>query len=173
MLQARDTSIAQLMEELQQLRTALTKSGEEKDLASSKKKTGRDHHGKVKGGSTAKDKDRQSLSRKNSSTPPLSPSANGSPSVSTVDIGTQVEGVELGAELEEVIGEYTERIGQIRELHAAEIMDMENRHIAESETLKKENQRLEQECDTLRDSINKLRPVQVRLHPLDYVCVHV
>ncbi|XP_060771551.1 A-kinase anchor protein 9-like isoform X2 [Neoarius graeffei] len=160
-IQARDASIAQLMEELQQLHTALTKSGEEKDSASSKKKTGRDHHGKVKGGSTAKDKDRQSLSRKNSSTPPLGPSANGSPSVSTVDTGTQVEGVELGAELEEVISEYTERIGQIRELHAAEIMDMENRHIAESESLKKENQRLEQECDTLRDSINKLRPVQV------------
>lgn len=162
------------MEEIQQLRTALTKSGEEKDLASSKKKTGRDHHGKVKGGSTAKDK--QSLSRKNSTTPPLTPSANGSTSVSTVDVETQVEGAgpgaELGAELEEVIGEYTERIGQIRDLHAAEIMDMENRHIAESESLKKENQRLEQECDTLRDSINKLRPIQVRLHPLDYVCVH-
>ncbi|MCI4381391.1 hypothetical protein PGIGA_G00251020 [Pangasianodon gigas] len=159
-IQARDGSIAQLMEELQQLHTALTKS-EEKDLASSKKKTGRDHHGKVKGGSTARDKDRQSLSRKNSNTPPLAPSANGSPSVSTVDVGTQVEGVELGAELEEVIGEYTERIGQIRELHAAEIMDMENRHIAESESLKKENQRLEQECNMLRDSINKLRPIQV------------
>ncbi|KAB5565250.1 hypothetical protein PHYPO_G00238950 [Pangasianodon hypophthalmus] len=159
-IQARDASIAQLMEELQQLRTALTKS-EEKDLASSKKKTGRDHHGKVKGGSTARDKDRQSLSRKNSSTPPLAPSANGSPGVSTVDVGTQVEGAELGAELEEVIGEYTERIGQIRELHAAEIMDMENRHIAESESLKKENQRLEQECNMLRDSINKLRPIQV------------
>ncbi|MCJ8735508.1 hypothetical protein PDJAM_G00247820 [Pangasius djambal] len=73
----------------------------------------------------------------------------------------QVEGAELGAELEEVINEYTERIGQIRELHAAEIMDMENRHIAESESLKKENQRLEQECDMLRDGINKLRPIQV------------
>ncbi|XP_053542007.1 A-kinase anchor protein 9 isoform X9 [Ictalurus punctatus] len=162
-IQVRDATIAQLMEEIQQLRTALTKSGEEKDLASSKKKTGRDHHGKVKGGSTAKDK--QSLSRKNSTTPPLTPSANGSTSVSTVDVGTQVEGegpgAELGAELEEVIGEYTERIGQIRDLHAAEIMDMENRHIAESESLKKENQRLEQECDTLRDSINKLRPIQV------------
>ncbi|XP_053496852.1 A-kinase anchor protein 9 isoform X5 [Ictalurus furcatus] len=162
-IQVRDATIAQLMEEIQQLRTALTKSGEEKDLASSKKKTGRDHTGKVKGGSTAKDK--QSLSTKNSTTPPLTPSANGSTSVSTVDVGTQVEGagpaVELGAELEEVIGEYTERIGQIRDLHAAEIMDMENRHIAESESLKKENQRLEQECDTLRDSINKLRPIQV------------
>ncbi|KAF4081781.1 hypothetical protein AMELA_G00165260 [Ameiurus melas] len=161
-IQVRDASIAQLMEEIQQLHTALTKSGEEKDLASSKKKTGRDH-GKVKGGSTAKDK--QSLSRKSSTTPPLTPSANGSPSVSTVDVGTQVEGaelgVELGAELEEVIGEYTERIGQIRDLHAAEIMDMENRHIAESESLKKENQRLEQECDTLKDSINKLRAIQV------------
>ncbi|KAK2833997.1 hypothetical protein Q7C36_014698 [Tachysurus vachellii] len=152
-IQARDASIAHLMEELQQHRTALTKSEEEKDLGSSKKKIGRDHHGKVKGGSSAKDK--QSLSRKNSSTSP------GSLRVSTVDMGTQVEGVELGTELEEVIGQYTERIEQIRELHAAEIMDMENRHIAESESLKKENQRLEQECHMIRDSINKLRPVQV------------
>ncbi|XP_060742630.1 A-kinase anchor protein 9 isoform X2 [Tachysurus vachellii] len=152
-IQARDASIAHLMEELQQHRTALTKSEEEKDLGSSKKKIGRDHHGKVKGGSSAKDK--QSLSRKNSSTSP------GSLRVSTVDMGTQVEGVELGTELEEVIGQYTERIEQIRELHAAEIMDMENRHIAESESLKKENQRLEKECHMIRDSINKLRPVQV------------
>ncbi|XP_047675126.1 A-kinase anchor protein 9 isoform X3 [Tachysurus fulvidraco] len=152
-IQARDASIAHLMEELQQHRTALTKSEEEKDLGSSKKKMGRDHHGKVKGGSSAKDK--QSLSRKNSST------STGPLHVSTVDMGTQVEGAELGTELEEVIGQYTERIEQIRELHAAEIMDMENRHIAESESLKKENQRLEQECHMLRDSINKLRPVQV------------
>lgn len=162
-MQARDASIAHLMEELQQHRTALTKSEEEKDLGSSKKKIGRDHHGKVKGGSSAKDKDKQSLSRKNSNTSP------GSLRVSTVDMGTQVEGMELGTELEEVIGQYNERIEQIRELHAAEIMDMENRHIAESESLKKENQRLEQECHMLRDSINKLRPVQVRLHPLHYV----
>lgn len=153
------------MEELQQLQTALTKSGEEKDLVSSKKKSGRDHHGKVKSGSTAKDKEKQSLSRKNSSVPPLVFSANGSLRMSTVDVGIQVEGVELGTELDEVIGEYTARIGQIRELHAAEIMDMENRHIAESESLKKENQRLELECDTLRDSINKVCPIQVRLHP--------
>lgn len=159
------------MEELQQLRAALTTiSGEEKDFSSSKKKTGRDHHGKVKGGSTVKDKDKQSFSRKNSSASPSFPSANGSPSMSTVDVGTQVVGEDLGAELEEVIGEYTARIEQIRELHAAEIMDMENRHIAESESLKKESQRLEQECDTLRDAINKLRPIQVRLHPLDYLC---
>lgn len=167
-MQARDASVAQLMEELQQLRTALSKSGEEKDSDISKKKTERDHHGKVKGGGTAKDKDKLSLSRKNSRTPPLDPSANGSPSVSTVDVGTQVEGAEQGVELQEVIGEYTARIGQIRDLHAAEIMDMENRHIAESESLKKENQRLEQECDTLKDSINKLRPIQVRPHPLQY-----
>lgn len=160
------------MEELQQHRTALTKSGEEKDLASSKKKTGRDHHGKVKGGSSAKDKDKESLSRKNSTTSLLTPSADGSISVFTVDVGTQVEEAELGTELEEVIGEYTERIGQIRELHAAEIMDMENRHIAESESLKKENQRLEQECRTLRDNINKLRPIQVRLLLLNYLCIH-
>uniref|UniRef100_A0AAR2KIC7 Pericentrin/AKAP-450 centrosomal targeting domain-containing protein n=1 Tax=Pygocentrus nattereri TaxID=42514 RepID=A0AAR2KIC7_PYGNA len=90
-------------------------------------------------------------------------SANGSQAScqTRVDAGTQVEQVEVSEELEEVIGEYRERIGQMQELHAAEIMDMENRHISESDSLKRENQRLEQECSALRAAVANLRSGEV------------
>ena len=112
-------------------------------------------------------KDKPSLSRKNSSSQ-SERSANGSQAYSQarVDAETQVEREEVSDELEEVIGEYTERIGQMQELHAAEIMDMENRHISESDSLKRENQRLEQECNALRAAMNNLRTSEVSHHSL-------
>ncbi|KAK1788985.1 hypothetical protein P4O66_015880 [Electrophorus voltai] len=162
-LQVRDGSIAELMDEIQQLRAASAQPGEGAlgpvlPHSQSKKRAGRDHHSNSKGGSVAKDK--PSLSRKNSctqsETSALCPtsSAKGSEGVSFMDAGTQVE---LQEELEEVICKYMERIGQMQELHAAEIMDMENRHISESENLKRDNQRLEQECSALRASVHSLR----------------
>ncbi|KAL7858832.1 hypothetical protein AOLI_G00189340 [Acnodon oligacanthus] len=159
-IQVRDVSISQLMDELQQLRTALSKSGEDtpaqQPQSHSRKKAGKHSEGKGKGSSVAKDK--PSLSRKNSNGQPEK-SANGSQAScqTRVDAGTQVEQVEVSEELEEVIGEYRERIGQMQELHAAEIMDMENRHISESDSLKRENQRLEQECSALRAAVANLR----------------
>ncbi|XP_035391455.1 A-kinase anchor protein 9 isoform X3 [Electrophorus electricus] len=162
-IQVRDGSIAELMDEIQQLRAASAQPGEGAlgpvlPHSQSKKRAGRDHHSNSKGGSVAKDK--PSLSRKNSctqsETSALCPtsSAKGSEGVSFMDAGTQVE---LQEELEEVICKYMERIGQMQELHAAEIMDMENRHISESENLKRDNQRLEQECSALRASVHSLR----------------
>uniref|UniRef100_A0A3B4D8S2 Pericentrin/AKAP-450 centrosomal targeting domain-containing protein n=1 Tax=Pygocentrus nattereri TaxID=42514 RepID=A0A3B4D8S2_PYGNA len=159
-IQVRDVSIAQLMDELQQLRTALSKASEDapaqQPQSHSRKKAGKHSEGKGKGSSVAKDK--PSLSRKNSNSQPEK-SANGSQAScqTRVDAGTQVEQVEVSEELEEVIGEYRERIGQMQELHAAEIMDMENRHISESDSLKRENQRLEQECSALRAAVANLR----------------
>ncbi|KAL6473360.1 hypothetical protein MHYP_G00169210 [Metynnis hypsauchen] len=159
-IQVRDVSISQLMDELQQLRTALSKSSEDapaqQPQSHSRKKAGKYSEGKGRGSSVAKDK--PSLSRKNSSSQPEK-SANGSQAScqTRVDAGTQVEQVEVSEELEEVIGEYRERIGQMQELHAAEIMDMENRHISESDSLKRENQRLEQECSALRAAVANLR----------------
>ncbi|TTM35985.1 A-kinase anchor protein 9 [Bagarius yarrelli] len=149
-----DASVVQLMEELQHHRTALNKSGEEKH-SRSHRNTGQDD-GKIMSDRAARQQD--SLSPSSSS--PAAPSADRAQCISTMEVGTQVEGAELGAGLEEVIGEYTQRIGQIRELHAAEIMDMENRHITESESLKNENRRLEQECVTLREGIDQLHPLQ-------------
>uniref|UniRef100_A0A3B4FS80 A kinase (PRKA) anchor protein 9 n=1 Tax=Pundamilia nyererei TaxID=303518 RepID=A0A3B4FS80_9CICH len=60
-------------------------------------------------------------------------------------------------EMEEVIGEYEEKIVQMQELHAAEILDMEARHISESENLRRDTQALEDECKALKAVIEKVR----------------
>ncbi|XP_066525977.1 A-kinase anchor protein 9 isoform X2 [Hoplias malabaricus] len=150
-IQARDLSIAQMMEELQQLRSALSKPSEDTPASSqSRKKSAKHGEGKGKS-SSAVAKDKLSVSRKSSDR-----SSNGSQTRS--DAETQVQRNEqVSQELQEVISQYTERIEQMRELHAAEIMDMENRHISESESLKRENQRLEEECNALRATLNNIR----------------
>ncbi|XP_014795729.1 PREDICTED: A-kinase anchor protein 9 isoform X3 [Calidris pugnax] len=64
-------------------------------------------------------------------------------------------------EIAEIIREFTEKIDQMQELHAAEIMDMETRHISESEALKREKfvavQVLTEECNSLKELIESLR----------------
>uniref|UniRef100_A0A7M4F3W0 A-kinase anchoring protein 9 n=1 Tax=Crocodylus porosus TaxID=8502 RepID=A0A7M4F3W0_CROPO len=64
-------------------------------------------------------------------------------------------------EVAEIIREFTEKIEQMQELHAAEIMDMETRHISEAEALKREQfvavQVLIDECNTLKEVIETLR----------------
>uniref|UniRef100_A0A8C4VB38 A-kinase anchoring protein 9 n=1 Tax=Falco tinnunculus TaxID=100819 RepID=A0A8C4VB38_FALTI len=64
-------------------------------------------------------------------------------------------------EIAEIIREFTEKIDQMQELHAAEIMDMETRHISESEALKREKfvavQVLTEECNTLKEVIETLQ----------------
>ncbi|PKU40967.1 a-kinase anchor protein 9 [Limosa lapponica baueri] len=64
-------------------------------------------------------------------------------------------------EITEIVREFTEKIDQMQELHAAEIMDMETRHISESEALKREKfvavQVLTEECNALKEVIETLR----------------
>ncbi|NXX91785.1 AKAP9 protein, partial [Centropus bengalensis] len=64
-------------------------------------------------------------------------------------------------EVADIIREFNEKIEQMQELHAAEIMDMETRHISESEALKREKfvavQVLTEECNTLKEVIETLR----------------
>ncbi|XP_033022009.1 A-kinase anchor protein 9 isoform X9 [Lacerta agilis] len=64
-------------------------------------------------------------------------------------------------EVAEIIKEFSEKIDKMQELHAAEIMDMETRHISESDALKREQfivvQELMEECNTLKDVIESLR----------------
>uniref|UniRef100_A0A8C2YLK1 A-kinase anchoring protein 9 n=1 Tax=Chinchilla lanigera TaxID=34839 RepID=A0A8C2YLK1_CHILA len=64
-------------------------------------------------------------------------------------------------EVTEIISQFTEKIEQMQELHAAEILDMESRHISETETLKREHyvalQLLTEECGTLKAVIQHLR----------------
>lgn len=69
------------------------------------------------------------------------------------------------AEVTELIKEFNEKIEQMQELHAAEIMDMETRHISESEVLKREQfiavQELTEECNALKNVIDVLRNKEV------------
>ncbi|NXY15573.1 AKAP9 protein, partial [Atrichornis clamosus] len=64
-------------------------------------------------------------------------------------------------EIAEIVREFTEKIDQMQELHAAEIMDMETRHISESEALKREKfvavQVLTEECNNLKEVIETLQ----------------
>ncbi|VFV40159.1 a kinase anchor protein isoform [Lynx pardinus] len=64
-------------------------------------------------------------------------------------------------EVTEIISHFTDKIEQMQELHAAEILDMESRHISETETLKREHyvavQLLTEECGTLKAVIQCLK----------------
>ncbi|NXP75549.1 AKAP9 protein, partial [Ramphastos sulfuratus] len=64
-------------------------------------------------------------------------------------------------EIAEIVRGFTEKIDQMQELHAAEIMDMETRHISEAEALKREKlvavEALTEECKTLKEVIETLQ----------------
>uniref|UniRef100_A0A667G958 A-kinase anchoring protein 9 n=1 Tax=Lynx canadensis TaxID=61383 RepID=A0A667G958_LYNCA len=68
-------------------------------------------------------------------------------------------------EVTEIISQFTDKIEQMQELHAAEILDMESRHISETETLKREHyvavQLLTEECGTLKAVIQCLKSKEV------------
>ncbi|XP_043993561.1 A-kinase anchor protein 9 isoform X3 [Gambusia affinis] len=119
----------------------------------------------MKGGSA---KEKPSLSRKNSAphkTPSLQPNSSSDQHRDAMtDSFTQTEPLQMSnlsqsaakEQIEEVIGEFQEKIVQMQELHAAEILDMEARHISESENLRRETQALEDECKGLKAVIDKL-----------------
>uniref|UniRef100_A0A670ZJ63 A-kinase anchoring protein 9 n=1 Tax=Pseudonaja textilis TaxID=8673 RepID=A0A670ZJ63_PSETE len=86
----------------------------------------------------------------------------------TSQILVKSEGIQIdlqneysSAEVTELIKEFNEKIEQMQELHAAEIMDMETRQISESEVLKREQfiavQELTEECNALKNVIDVLR----------------
>ncbi|NWY72471.1 AKAP9 protein, partial [Erithacus rubecula] len=81
--------------------------------------------------------------------------------VKNTEIQTDLENGCSSDEIAEIVREFTEKIDQMQELHAAEIMDMETRHISESEALKREKfvavQVLTEECNTLKEIIETLQ----------------
>ncbi|XP_023363264.1 A-kinase anchor protein 9 [Otolemur garnettii] len=81
-------------------------------------------------------------------------SSNQTPQVPARNVGIQIDLRSESEEVTEIISQFTEKIEQMRELHAAEILDMESRHISETETLKREHyvavQLLTEECATLK-----------------------
>ncbi|XP_045420621.1 A-kinase anchor protein 9 isoform X5 [Lemur catta] len=90
-------------------------------------------------------------------------SSNQTPQIPVRNSGIQIDLQSecSSEEVAEIISQFTEKIGQMRELHAAEILDMESRHISETETLKREHyvavQLLTEECATLKAVIQCLR----------------
>uniref|UniRef100_A0A670ZIP7 A-kinase anchoring protein 9 n=1 Tax=Pseudonaja textilis TaxID=8673 RepID=A0A670ZIP7_PSETE len=96
----------------------------------------------------------------------------------TSQILVKSEGIQIdlqneysSAEVTELIKEFNEKIEQMQELHAAEIMDMETRQISESEVLKREQfiavQELTEECNALKNVIDVLRNKEV--HAFDII----
>ncbi|KAI3358086.1 hypothetical protein L3Q82_003096 [Scortum barcoo] len=170
-LRVREVSISKLKEELQEPPSSASSTS----TTQPKRKGGKQPAGR---GSSAKDK--PSLSRKNSTT--SSQTANKSHStrlnssseqqhVAVTHSFTQTEPLKMSDlspeskspikdEMEEVIGEFQEKIVQMQELHAAEILDMEARHISESESLRRDTQALEDECKALKAVIDKLRSTE-------------
>ncbi|XP_036411343.1 A-kinase anchor protein 9 isoform X3 [Megalops cyprinoides] len=155
-----------LLEELQQVRKALAKSEEELSLLMRKK--GGKHLGekqdnaeKARGVST---KEKPTLAKKDSTSQTERPTGQNrnreAQHTVCADAGVQVNLLQphghTSEEVMEVIVEYREKIGQMQDLHAAEIMDMETRHISESEALRKDVQTLQDECATLKAVIDKL-----------------
>uniref|UniRef100_A0A2K6G0I3 A-kinase anchoring protein 9 n=1 Tax=Propithecus coquereli TaxID=379532 RepID=A0A2K6G0I3_PROCO len=90
-------------------------------------------------------------------------SSNQTPQIPVRNSGIQIDLQNecSSEEVAEIISQFTEKIEQMRELHAAEILDMESRHISETETLKREHyvavQLLTEECATLKAVIQCLR----------------
>ncbi|XP_045915257.1 A-kinase anchor protein 9 isoform X4 [Micropterus dolomieu] len=141
-----------------------------------KRKGGKQPAGKGSGA-----KDRPSLARKNSATSSQSSSKSHSARLNSsseqqqaavTHSFTQTEPPQMSdlvpesksptkEEMDEVIGEFQEKILQMQELHAAEILDMEARHISESESLRRDAQALEDECKALKAVIDKLRSTEV------------
>ncbi|XP_061206104.1 A-kinase anchor protein 9 isoform X5 [Neopsephotus bourkii] len=81
--------------------------------------------------------------------------------VKNAEIQNDLQSGYSSEEIAEIIREFTDKIDQMQELHAAEIMDMETRHISESEALKREKfvavQVLTEECNTLKEVIESLQ----------------
>ncbi|KAM4873646.1 A-kinase anchor protein 9 isoform 1-T1 [Thomomys bottae] len=98
-------------------------------------------------------------------------SSNQTPQVFVRNAGIQIDLQNecSSEEVTEIINQFTEKIEQMHELHAAEILDMESRHISETETLKREHyvalQLLTEECGTLKAVIQCLRSKEVSSVP--------
>ncbi|XP_036615019.1 A-kinase anchor protein 9 [Trichosurus vulpecula] len=81
--------------------------------------------------------------------------------VKNTEIQSDLQSTCSSEDVTEIIRQFTEKIDQMQELHAAEILDMEARHITEAENLKREQfvtvQLLTEECNTLKAVIQCLR----------------
>ncbi|KAJ3609746.1 hypothetical protein NHX12_024257 [Muraenolepis orangiensis] len=149
-LRCRDLAVAQLKDQLRDLH--------------SKRKAGKSLSNKGSGNA----KEKASLSRKNSAAGQQSsvktqssggPRQEQPPRVSVAHSSTQTQ-QDLPTDTAETVTLSSEKIVQMQELHAAEILDMEARHISESEGLRFDTQALENECKALKAVIDQLRSAE-------------
>ncbi|MGH0160126.1 UNVERIFIED_CONTAM: hypothetical protein FKN15_038996 [Acipenser sinensis] len=160
--------LGKLQEDLKQVKEALAKAEEALGHHDQKKDT-KLFEGKpdivcdkTKHTST---KEKPSLVRKNSASQTDKPAnvdrSFQTPNVLCKDAEIQIDLIKQNSisseQLTEVIRQYQEKIGQMQELHAAEIMDMETRHICESDTLKSDSQILREQCKALNVFLEKMR----------------
>ncbi|XP_058152982.1 A-kinase anchor protein 9 isoform X3 [Dasypus novemcinctus] len=98
-------------------------------------------------------------------------SSNQTPQILVRNAGIQIDLQSecSSEEVTDIISQFSEKIEQMQDLHAAEILDMESRHITESETLKREHyvavQLLTEECNTLKAVIQCLRTKEESSNP--------
>lgn len=192
-LHAREHSISSLKEQLQEVQTALLKATESgspspsPQPSSSSSSQPKRKGGKHLSGKASSSREKTSASRKNSAGSGAPPTKSPSPqagagseqTAAPISSFTQTEAPltpEFRAdsasaakeEVEEVIAQFQEKIEQMQELHAAEILDMEARHIAESESLRRDLQALEDESKALKAVIDRLRS-EVRMKMMTMV----
>lgn len=163
-LQVKETFVLHLQEDLRQTKDQLAQAEEKlADYGRKDKRMNKSERVCAKGGpaisrmnaSCQTDKALH-INRGNQSSQPL---------VKNEEIQIDLQNGCSSEEVAEIIREFSEKIDQMQELHAAEIMDMETRHISESEALKKEKisavQELTEECNTLKDIVEALRDKEV------------
>uniref|UniRef100_A0A8C8VNJ0 A-kinase anchoring protein 9 n=1 Tax=Pelusios castaneus TaxID=367368 RepID=A0A8C8VNJ0_9SAUR len=168
-LMVRETSLIHLQEELHRIKNSLVEA--EKKLADYMRKEEEtaelERRKDVDKPVSVSTKEDPALTRKNSSSQTDKTMQINSSNqtlqvlVEHVEIQTDLQNECSSEEIAEVIREFTEKIDQMQELHAAEIMDMETRHISEAEALKRDQfvavQVLTEECNALKEVIETLR----------------
>ncbi|XP_068942270.1 A-kinase anchor protein 9 isoform X3 [Petaurus breviceps papuanus] len=81
--------------------------------------------------------------------------------VKNTGIQSDLQSTSSSEDVTKIVRQFTEKIDQMQELHAAEILDMEARHITETENLKREQfmavHLLTEECGALKAVIQRLQ----------------
>ncbi|XP_073754898.1 A-kinase anchor protein 9 isoform X5 [Callorhinus ursinus] len=161
-LLVKETNMASLQKDLSQVRNQLTEAKEKLSSLEKEDKTEVQENRKVCILEPLPSKVGKSLASQTEGTLKVNSSSQ-TPQVFVRNAGIQIDLQSecSSEEVTEIISQFTEKIEQMQELHAAEILDMESRHISETETLKREHyvavQLLTEECGTLKAVIQCLR----------------
>lgn len=161
-LLVKETNMAFLQKDLSQVRNQLTEAKEKLSYFLEEEKIEVQENRKLfilepfpikEGKSTASQTDRTLKVNSSNQTPQTR--------VRNAEIQIDLQSECPSEEVTEIINQFTEKIEQMQELHAAEILDMESRHISETETLKREHyvavQLLSEECRALKAVIQCLK----------------